>query len=190
MPEARDAVPSMRTQDPSDSEKRDIDQATLANNLWEMLHLRQNGNAGLPIGTGQASKQEDGPARMGYYQEHGPRRFGEQEKRQPTMEERFWQFTPDVPESEDSDDSAEERELVSYLQLNLLLSKVHMHASCRGQFCAVFCLGRIENSFQSADQRAVLSVGIKKQPLTVLKEDLQLHCLQVETSARTAGKGN
>lgn len=119
MPEARDAVPSMRTQDPSDSEKRDIDQATLANNLWEMLHLRQNGNAGLPIGTGQASKQEDGPARMGYYQEHGPRRFGEQEKRQPTMEERFWQFTPDVPESEDSDDSAEERELAKAIEASI-----------------------------------------------------------------------
>lgn len=64
---------------------------------------------------GAVSKQNEFPTRLGYYQEHGPRRYGDQEKREPTLEERFWQFTPDDAQSEDSDDSAEERELVSSL---------------------------------------------------------------------------
>lgn len=33
--------------------------------------------------------------------------------REPTLEERFWQFTPDLPEGSDSEDSADERALVS-----------------------------------------------------------------------------
>ena len=41
------------------------------------------------------------------------RRANQKEAPPPSLEERFWQFTPDLPEcSEDSDDSADERALV------------------------------------------------------------------------------
>ena len=112
MPETRDAVPSTRGEDTANSQKRDMTDGALADSLWEQLRARQNGSSRQHSNTGSHKKQEDVLMRLGYYQEHGPRRFGDQEKRQPTMEERFWQFTPDVPESEESDDSAEERELV------------------------------------------------------------------------------
>ena len=113
MPPTRGAMPSSRAQEPGNHQKQDTTHACLADNLWEQLQARQTGNPGQQGSARQALKQEEEPGRLGYYQEHGPRRFGDQEKRQPTLEERFWQFTPDVPESEDSDDSAEERELVS-----------------------------------------------------------------------------
>lgn len=38
-------------------------------------------------------------------------------EREPTLEERFWQFTPDIPEGSDSDDSADEQALVNTLSL-------------------------------------------------------------------------
>ncbi len=115
MPETRDAaVPSGRAQQPSlDSQHHETSGAALDEPLWQQLRKGQEGNAGHEGEAGQVSKGDSLTAKMGYYQEHGPRRFGDEVKRQPTLEERFWQFTPDVPESEDSDDSAEERELVS-----------------------------------------------------------------------------
>lgn len=70
---------------------------------------------------GQTGLSKNSPVTpvSGFYREHGPAKTQQPKLYEPTLEERFWQFTPDLPDSDDSDDSADERALVNPISLDL-----------------------------------------------------------------------